>query len=59
MLTALAISAALFIAVTVFCRHEGMFDEVSMGIGQLFAGLLYAFVWVLPSALMFIGVWLD
>lgn len=58
MLTSILISALLFTLVTAFCRHEGMFEEGSMGIGQLFAGLLYAFAWVLPSLAMFIGVWL-
>ncbi len=59
MLAAIAISAALFFAVTAFCRHEGMFEQGSMGLGQLFAGLLYVFVWMLPSVLMFLGVWVG
>ena len=59
MLTAFFISALLFLAVTAFCRHEGMFEEGTMGIGQLLAILLYGFVWVFPSVLMFLGVWLG
>jgi hypothetical protein len=48
----IAISALLFWAVTRFCRRQGLFDSGSMGIGQLFAVVLYAIAWVAPSLLM-------
>lgn len=59
MLTACLISLALFVAVTAFCKHEGMFDAGSMGIGQFIAVLLYAFGWLLPTLAMLVGVWVG
>lgn len=59
MLIVLLISAALFLAVTSFCRRQGLFDASSMGVGQLFSVVLYLMVWVLPSVLMFAGVWIK
>jgi hypothetical protein len=48
----IAISATLFWLVTRFCRRQGLLDSGSMGIGQLFAAVLYAIVWIAPSLLM-------
>ena len=48
----LALSAALFVAVTVLCWHQGMFDGgggYAGGLDAVFTVIAYTLCWAVPS----------
>jgi hypothetical protein len=45
----LLLSVAPLIAATVICYWTGLFDGDSLGVGSLFAFVVYLLVWVIPS----------
>lgn len=45
----LALSALLFVLVTLVCWRTGMLDDDGMGIGSLFTALFYVGGWLVPS----------
>lgn len=47
----LSISATLFVAVTWFAHSQGLFDGSAMGIGLVYALILYLAFWVGGTAL--------
>lgn len=53
----LAICIALFVATTVFCVWQGLFDgNDQFGIGEIFKIAAYAVFWIIPSLTMW-AVW--
>jgi len=52
----LGISVVLFIATTLLCFQQGLFDNDSYGIGAMFALLIYAILWAIPSVLAW-AIW--
>lgn len=48
-LLGICLSVALFAGVTVLAWTQGLFEDAPYGVGGMFALMLYAILWALPS----------